>query len=189
VQPFLLKFDNSLKKQYIDCMDNAVKHMMVPIHEDDIGFTKVRLPYGWCSNMAGGFPILHEGINYLTSEALFQALRFAPDSGHREAIAEIKSPMAAKLYAKKTERLKEMIIEQRSDLDLRNMILCVQMKVDQNPQLKQLLLETGDRLIVEDTTARKSRPDLFWGAIRKDDFWCGSNYLGNIWMMIRDDLK
>jgi predicted NAD-dependent protein-ADP-ribosyltransferase YbiA (DUF1768 family) len=40
-----------------------------------IGFTKVDLPYGWMGNMAA-YPLKYENKVWLTSEALFQALRF-----------------------------------------------------------------------------------------------------------------
>ena len=44
-----------------------------------ISFTKVSLPFGWLGNMSP-FPILYEGKEWKTTEALFQALRFDDES-------------------------------------------------------------------------------------------------------------
>ena len=41
---------------------------------NEIWFTKVNLPYGWLGNMAP-YPVLHDGCRWLTTEALFQAMR------------------------------------------------------------------------------------------------------------------
>jgi predicted NAD-dependent protein-ADP-ribosyltransferase YbiA (DUF1768 family) len=41
---------------------------------NEIWFTKVNLPYGWLGNMAP-YPVLHDGCSWLTTEALFQAMR------------------------------------------------------------------------------------------------------------------
>ena len=61
-----------------------------------IAFTKVTLPYGWLGNMAP-FPVLYGLLEWRTTEALFQALRFAADDPVRELIRAEKSPMAAKM--------------------------------------------------------------------------------------------
>ena len=76
-----------------------------------IEFTKVDLPYGWLGNMYAS-PISYEGKIWLTSEALFQALRFE-DEEIRELIRLEKSPMGAKMKAKgnKVSNLKVKEIE------------------------------------------------------------------------------
>lgn len=56
-----------------------------------IGFTKVKLPYGWLGNMSP-YPIEFGGKIYKTSEALFQALRFN-DEEIQEIIISEKSPI------------------------------------------------------------------------------------------------
>ena len=67
--------------------------------EPIIAFTKVALPFGWLGNMAP-YPVTYGGKAWRTTEALFQALRFE-DESIREAIRQEKSPMAAKLVAKR----------------------------------------------------------------------------------------
>jgi ribA/ribD-fused uncharacterized protein len=65
-------------------------------------------------------------------------------------------------------------------------------KFSQNPELKDVLLDTGDRIIVE-----ASPYDTIWGiglgehdprALDQSQ-WRGKNYLGNVIMRVRDELK
>ena len=60
------------------------------------------------------------------------------------------------------------------------------MKVEQHPDLRVALLETGDSTIVEDTTKR-NKVDI-WGAKLKDGVWVGENVLGKLWMDLRREL-
>ncbi len=54
-------------------------------------------------------------------------------------------------------------------------------KCVQNPEIKQALLDTGDQLLVE-----VSAYDHYWGLGRDHR---GHNYLGKIWMNIRQKLR
>lgn len=63
-------------------------------------------------------------------------------------------------------------------------------KFDQNEKLKKVLLETGDRILVE-----ASPNDRIWGvgfnteqALGKEDQW-GENKLGKALMRVREQLK
>ena len=58
-------------------------------------------------------------------------------------------------------------------------------KVTQYPQMLKALLETGDRLIVENTSLA-DYDDSFWGNGLKGD---GKNALGKVWMAIREELR
>lgn len=148
-----------------------------------IAFTKVALPYGWLGNMSP-HTINHKNQEWRTAEALFQALRFPENQTIQEAIRCEKSPMAAKMVAKR-ER-KEMTIEPGSDQDLANMRLVLRLKVDQHPSLKKALLETEDSEIIEDCTNRRAS---IWGAQRISDKWEGQNLLGVLWMELRNELR
>jgi predicted NAD-dependent protein-ADP-ribosyltransferase YbiA (DUF1768 family) len=150
-----------------------------------IRFTKVSLPYGWMGNMAP-FPIVYNGKKWLTTEALFQALRF----DNNEIIEEIrsqKSPMGAKMKAKKNRLL--YVIEPMSEKDVENMKLCVRLKIEQHPLLKGQLLATGNMLIVEDIEKRNGARHFFWGAKLINGVWEGKNIMGKIWMEYRDSIK
>lgn len=152
-----------------------------------ISFTKVSLPYGWLGNMAP-FPVVHEGVEWRTTEALFQALRFAPDSPIRELIREQKSPMAAKMLAKKHADAR--VVTPLTDADLDLMRLVLRLKVEQHPKVKQDLLATGDAWIVEDVTKRPGGSGVFWGAaLMPDGTWQGGNALGELWMELRQELR
>lgn len=86
---------------------------------------------------------------------------------------------------------KELITtEPHSDKDVKNMKLCLKMKLVDHPELVELLIETGDMEIIEDVTKRGDvGGNLFWGAMLVDDEWVGKNTLGNIWMEIRNEIK
>jgi ribA/ribD-fused uncharacterized protein len=148
---------------------------------EPIGFTKVALPYGWLGNMSP-YPIQFEGKEWRTSEALFQALRFS-DPDIREEIRSQKSPMGAKFVAKKHKN--KMNVIPLSDHDISNMEMCIILKLKFNPELKDLLLETQDRLIYEDVSSRMRGNNLYWGASIVNGEIVGENMLGKIWMKIR----
>jgi len=148
-----------------------------------IGFTKVKLPYGWLGNMSP-HPINMGMVEWRSSEALFQAMRFN-DEEIREKIRLEKSPFSAKLVAKANRD--KMAIVPCSTEDVANMKTCLQLKLACNPDLRTALKSTGNAILFEDVTARGSRgSNLFWGAMVIDDSLVGENVLGKIWMEIRD---
>jgi len=149
-----------------------------------IGFTKVALPYGWLGNMSA-FPIEYCGQTWKTSEALFQALRF-DDLEIKAKIQAQQSPMAAKMVAKPVAY--KQVVQPKSEQDLKNMELCLNLKLDQHPELKKLLNETGDAILFEDVRARPHGNNLFWGAILTTDELIGENKLCEIWMRLRANL-
>ena len=145
---------------------------------------KVKDEGGCWGNMAP-FPVEYEGKRWLTTEALFQALRFE-DEEIREAIRNEKSPMGAKMKAKKNKA--EMVVEPMSDADLENMVLVLRLKIEQHPELREMLLESGEAFMVEDCTKRQRGSGLFWGAALLDGKWVGQNWLGELWMELREEV-
>ena len=109
-------------------------------------FNGVKEPNGWMGNMAP-YPIKYNGKVWLTSEALFQSMRYDDDSV-KEIIRGEKSPMGAKMKAKKNRD--QMVVVPMSELDVENMRKCVKMKFDAHPQLKRQLMNTKDSFIYED---------------------------------------
>ena len=144
---------------------------------------KVKEEFGWLGNMSP-FPIEHEGKTYRTTEALFQALRFN-DNEIIESIREQKSPMSAKMKAKKNKD--RMMVEPLSSDDLDNMRLVLRLKLLQHPKLQDDLLATGDEEIVADCTKRPSGSGLFWGAALQEGEWVGENWLGRLWTELRTE--
>jgi len=153
-----------------------------------IAFTKVSLPGGWLGNMAA-YPITDDnGLVWRTPEALFQAMRLAPDDLVREEIRAQKSPMSAKMVAKKYAD--KRIIEACGAEDLANMKCVLSLKLAQHPQVLTDLRATGDAVIIEDCTNRPGGTGLFWGAARHEDgTWHGENMLGVLWMELREEHK
>jgi ribA/ribD-fused uncharacterized protein len=145
---------------------------------------KVKDDGGWWGNMAP-YPIEYEGKRWLTSEALFQAMRF-DDEVVKEAIRNEKSPMGAKMKAKKNKD--KMVVQPMSEADLDNMRMALRMKVEQHPELQELLIDSGDAFIVEDCTRRQRGSGMFWGAALIDGEWVGKNWLGTLWMELREEL-
>lgn len=151
-----------------------------------ISFTKVALPYGWLGNMSP-YPVTFEGKTWRTTEALFQALRFGEKDPVREEIRLQTSPMAAKMTAKKNRE--RMVIIPQSAEDLALMARVLRMKATEHPHLATELLDTGDALIIEDSTRRQNSSGLFWGAaLQTDKTWVGANHLGRLWMRLRGEL-
>jgi ribA/ribD-fused uncharacterized protein len=165
---------------------------------EDIAFTKVKLPYGWLGNMSPHNAAWH-GLTFRTAEAAFQASRFEAQSPVVEKILKEKSPMGAKMVAKK--HASDMVVTHCSQEDIQNMYYVLLTKLALNPELRDLLLETGDAAIIEDCSNRKHGSGLFWGAarcenpqtlkwfVKAEGNWEGTNVLGNLWMLIRSRLK
>ena len=152
-----------------------------------ISFTKTNLPYGWLGNMFAA-PITYQGQIWRTSEALFQALRFE-DIGIRELIRTKKSPLVAKNVCKGKEFLAKRVVEPMSTEDIHNMRLCLQLKFDQHPDLREKLLKTGDHIIFEDVSARNRARHKFWGAVKINNQLDGQNMLGKLLMELRAELR
>jgi len=147
-----------------------------------ITFTKVRLPFGFLSNMSP-HPIRHHDRVWRTAEALFQALRFN-DVESKNIIWNEASPMTAKFKAKARKAL--MAIQPGSVEDLNNMKTVLRLKIAQHPDIKKELLATKDATIIEDCTQRR---ESIWGAQYINGNWRGQNLLGLLWMKLRDELN
>ncbi len=154
-----------------------------------IAFTKVKLDYGWLGNMSP-FPIEYKGELYRTTEALFQCLRFIEHPEVQQEIRKQKSPMAAKMKAKKNRHLLNRGNDwNENEEDIENMRLCLELKLKYHPVLKKKLLDTGEAQIKEDCTARPRGTAKFWGAVYEDGKWVGQNVLGTLWMEMRSKLR
>lgn len=141
-----------------------------------IEFYSTKHTYGEFSNFAP-FAIEIDGLVYPTSEHYFQAMKFA-DEQYQERIRETKSPMiAARLGRSRKVKIRDDWEEVKIDI----MRTAVRAKFQAHPTLQDLLLGTGDEMLVE-----AARRDYFWGA-GKDG--AGQNWLGRILMEVRDELR
>lgn len=149
-----------------------------------IWFKKVAEEFGWMGNMAP-YPIKFDGKVWLTSEALFQSMRYDDDSV-KEMIRVEKSPMGAKMKSKKYKG--QMVVVPMSELDVENMRKCVKMKFDQHPQLKKALIQTGMSPIYENIGNRNGERHTFWGVKKlSENAADGNNMMGRILMDLRDE--
>jgi ribA/ribD-fused uncharacterized protein len=144
-------------------------------------FKNTKEVYGGLSNMAGGFPVVVNGLEIRTSEALFQMCRFPHLPDLQLKIQNEKSPLVAKWVSR------PFINESRSDwseVNIEIMRWCLRVKLAQNfTMFGEILKSTGEKIIVED-----SRKNAFWGAIRdknNNNFLVGSNVLGQLLMELR----
>lgn len=146
-------------------------------------FLKTKEKHGGLSNMAGGFPLVVNGVAIRSSEALYQACRFPHLPEVQRIIIAQRSPMSAKMKGKPYRD------NSRPDWDsvrIKIMRWCLQGKLAQNwDAFSALLLETGARPIVE-----HSRRDDFWGAKPVDEqTLIGINALGRLLMELRERVK
>lgn len=141
-----------------------------------IQFYHVSDEYGEFSNFAA-FPIKLQGKIWPTSEHYFQAQKFA-GTPHAEAIRKTRSPMIAARMGRDRKKPLRRDWEAVKDNIMRE---AVRAKFTQHAELKELLLATGEALLVEHTTN-----DSYWG---DGGDGSGKNMLGQILMMVRDELR
>lgn len=118
-------------------------------------------------------PVVYEGITYPSTEAAFQAAK-THDKVERQRIANLPTPG----LAKKAGRLVKM----RRDWDSVRISVMEEVcwdKFSRHPDLRALLLSTGDAYLEETNTWN----DKFWGVCGT-----GENNLGKILMRIRTKL-
>lgn len=147
-----------------------------------VSFLKTKEAFGGLSNMAAGYLITLYGIRCKTSEHLYQALKFP---NHPEIQAEIlaeKSPVAAKMVAK---RCRHLIRPDWDEIKLPVMAYCLRAKLQCNfERFGDLLRSTGDADIVEISSKR----DTFWGCVPQGDLLVGHNHLGIQLSNLREEL-
>ena len=142
-------------------------------------FYRTRDHWGFLSNMAPGFPLVVNGLEIPSSEALYQSFRFPHLPHIQSEIISQRSPMVAKMKSRKHYP------ESRPDWDrVRVAIMrwCLRVKLLQHQgSFGAHLIATGDQPIVE-----QSRRDRYWGAIPLDEeVLVGRNVLGRLLMELR----
>lgn len=155
----------------------------------EIIIKKVKEEYGWLSCMSP-YPVSYMGVKHKTCEHLFQSRRFEGYPEIQKLIQEQLSPMGAKMKARKNRVILNR--GEKWDEALTDIILmkeCLQLKIEQHPDLKDKLVKTGNATIIEDCTSHDRESARFWGMVFKDGKWIGDNILGKLWMEIRENIK
>lgn len=132
--------------------------------------------YGCFSNFSDhGFEL--DGEYWSTTEHYFQAQKFAT-TPHVEQIRQLKTPKeAAKMGRSRQLPLRKDWEEVKDDI----MGKAVLRKFETHPEIREILLATGDREIVENAPG-----DYYWGCGKDGS---GKNMLGQILMEVREILR
>lgn len=146
---------------------------------ESVIFRKTKEAFGGLSNMASGYSLKVNEIIIPTSEHLYQACRFPEHPQLQWDIIQEPSPMTAKWIAKANVKHTRLDWEQ---IQFKVMKWALEVKLSQNwNAFSKLLLETGDKYIVESTRTPK-----VWGAVQKGEVFEGVNALGRLLMEIRE---
>ena len=113
-----------------------------------------------------------------TVEQYYQAMKFPADPAWQEAIRRASGPAKAKAMGTDAAHPLRGDWEQIKERVMKTALLA---KFRQNPVLLELLQRTGDRKLVEASTA-----DLYWGSGSKGN---GQNRLGALMEEVRGELK
>ena len=132
-------------------------------------------PYGCFSNFSPhGFDL--DGFWWPTSEHYFQAQKYI-DTPYADQIRTAKSPMiAARLGRSRKQPIRADWSEVKDDV-MRRAVL---RKFTTNTDIREVLLSTGDAILIEATS-----DDYYWGCGTKGT---GLNMLGKILMEVRQQL-
>ena len=148
-----------------------------PINQCSI-IGKTKEHWGEFSNMAT-LPIVINDVIILTTEALYQSLKYPDYPEIQKKRIEQKSPIAAKMVQKP---FKNLIRGDWNEIKLEVMSWCLSVKFLQHHEIfLQLLKATQGKYIVE-----VSKKDAFWGAKKENDNFVGQNILGKLWMILRE---
>ena len=152
--------------------------------------------YFWGSFLSNWIPNnLHMEYNreiFTNSEQLFmyiKAMRFHDTDTADEIVKFGYEPKVAKQLGRQVKNYNE---EQWNILRFLSMYDAIMCKFQSDKKLKQQLLDTGDKILVEG-----SPMDPIWGVMIKWDDdrildeknWKGQNLLGKVLMKVRNDLK
>ena len=141
-----------------------------------IKFYKVKEQFGCFSNFAA-YPVELDGKVWPTSEHYFQAQKFA-GTGFEEEIRRAGSPMIAARMGRDRSKPLRADWERVRDEVMRRAVLA---KFTQHAELRDILLATGDAMLVEHT-----RNDSYWG---DGGDGRGRNMLGQILVSVREELR
>ncbi len=135
------------------------------------------IPHGCFSNFsAHGFTL--DGQFWRTSEHYFQAQKFVPHLEHVQAVRDAKTPKRAAEIGRERHRPLRADWEAVKDDAMRRAVLT---KFETHAEIRQILLETGDQELIENTSG-----DHYWGC---GSSGTGKNMLGIILMETREILR
>lgn len=166
---------------YLKTKNNKLGHLL-PLETNGqehgpILFYHSDQPWGELSNFSRHAVFLR-GRMWPTVEHFYQSQKFA-DTSHEELIRRCATPMLAKSAA--TALTKEHRREGWEHVKEDVMLEGLRAKFGQHPDLRDALVSSGDRLLVEHT-----QNDAYWG---DGGDGTGRNRLGKLLMQVRDELR
>ena len=141
-----------------------------------INFYSTTGEYGCFSNFSR-HAIHLKGKRWPTSEHYFQAQKFA-DTEHEEAVRRCKTAREA---ANRGRSRKLPLRRDWESVKEQVMLEALRAKFTQHEDLREILLGTGEALLVEHTTN-----DSYWG---DGGDGSGKNRLGQLLMQVREELR
>lgn len=158
--------------------NNIAKSSFKNLDEDKIYFLSSSKEFFEFSNFyERDFTI--DGITYKTNEHYFQSKKFSDaDKEYAQRIIDSETPKKAKSLGRgNSTKLRSDWITARVEI----MYEGLKAKFTQNEDLKQLLLSTSKKELIENNKA-----DAFWGSGRNGK---GNNMLGQLLMKLRKELS
>lgn len=131
-------------------------------------------------------PIVWDGFEWPTVEHAYQAAK-TEDAEWRRTIREADTPGLAKRLGRSIPKdlMDSMWDDPETPIKRVTMEHLLELKFEQNPDLAEKLLATGDEELVEGNTWG----DTTWGRVFEDGEWRGENWLGKALMQTRERLK
>lgn len=165
--------ETMLHPRVLNIMQQYLKERADEQNSDSINFFRGK--YHFLSNFYEA-PTEYNGLCYHNNEAAFQAQKCLSDE-EKQMFLELEGGQAKRLGRRVSlrsdwEEVKVTIMEE-----------IVRAKFTQNPDLKEMLLATGNKKLIEGNTWN----DTFWGVSLKTGN--GKNHLGNILMKVREELR
>ena len=169
---------------------------------NDLPVDSFRYKYACFSNFSS-HRVTYRGINYENSEAAFQAQKFEDenvkqlfkslDPSKAKALGRskviflntegeyYKNKLPSGIGQRSNEFTKHTMKSDWDKIRVEEMYQIVKNKFEQNQDIKELLLSTGERELIEGNTWG----DKFWGKVDRK----GLNFLGRILMQVRHELR
>ena len=160
-----------IKLGYIEDKQGEKKQM------GTINFYGRSLPYFEFSNFLRDYPITLKGKSWPSTEHYFQAQKFHDDNLQKEVRHAYTPRDAARMGRNRNNPLRKDWESVKDNI----MREAVRAKFSQYPELKELLLQTGEAKLVEHT-----ENDSYWG---DGGDGSGKNMLGIILMEVRKELR
>ena len=132
----------------------------------------------YCFDNFSAFGIVYQGIKYSTVEHAYQSLKFIDTAP--EIAKQIRECLSSHEAQKIAFANRDKQHQNWDNIKVDIMEELLHAKLEQNPYVKQKLLQTKDYAICED-----SPKDAFWGIGPNRD---GRNELGKLWMKLRAEL-